>query len=58
MVAYSSISHMGYVLLGMAAIVSTSAAGAQAGMNGAVMQMFNHGVITAMLLSFSWNAGT
>lgn len=49
MVAYSSISHMGYVLLGMAAIVSTSAAGAQAGMNGAVMQMFNHGVITAML---------
>ena len=49
MVAYSSISHMGYVLLGMAAIVSTSQAGAQAGLNGAVMQMFNHGTITAML---------
>ena len=49
MVAYSSVSHMGYVLLGMAAIVSSSPAGAQAGMNGAVMQMFNHGVITAML---------
>jgi len=49
MVAYSSISHMGYVLLGMAAVASTSPAGTQAGMNGAVMQMFNHGVITAML---------
>jgi len=49
MVAYSSVSHMGYVLLGMAAVVSTSEAGAQAGLNGAVMQMFNHGTITAML---------
>ncbi len=49
MVAYSSVSHMGYVLLGMAAVVSTSAAGSQAGINGAVMQMFNHGTITAML---------
>jgi len=49
MVAYSSISHMGYVLLGMAAVVSIDPAGNQAGMNGAVMQMFNHGVITAML---------
>ncbi|MDP6570169.1 MAG: NADH-quinone oxidoreductase subunit M, partial [Candidatus Marinimicrobia bacterium] len=49
MVAYSSVSHMGYVLLGMAAAISESSAGAQAGMNGAVMQMFNHGTITAML---------
>ena len=49
MVAYSSVSHMGYVLLGMAAVISDSEAGAQAGMNGALMQMFNHGTITAML---------
>jgi len=49
MVAYSSVSHMGYVLLGMAAVASTSQPGAEAGMNGAVMQMFNHGTITAML---------
>ncbi len=42
MVAYSSINHMGYVLLGMAAMTA-------AGMNGAVFQMFNHGTITAML---------
>tara|TARA_Y100001970_G_scaffold23342_1_gene27379 strand:+ start:1953 stop:3542 length:1590 start_codon:yes stop_codon:yes gene_type:complete len=49
MVAYSSISHMGYCMLGMAAIIGDSEAGRIAGMNGAVMQMFNHGTITAML---------
>lgn len=55
MVAYSSINHMGYVMLGMAAVVAAGAkydgnfAAAQAGMNGAVLQMFNHGTITAML---------
>ena len=49
MVAYSSVSHMGYVLLGMSAVVAENPAGAQAGLNGAVMQMFNHGTITAML---------
>jgi len=42
MVAYSSISHMGYVLLGLAAANTE-------GMTGALYQMFNHGTITAML---------
>ncbi len=42
LVAYSSISHMGYVMLGMASFTP-------AGINGAVLQMFNHGTITAML---------
>ncbi|MGK9370124.1 complex I subunit 4 family protein [Melioribacter sp. Ez-97] len=42
LIAYSSISHMGYVLLGMASLTST-------GINGAILQMFNHGTITAML---------
>jgi len=42
LIAYSSISHMGYVLLGMASLSST-------GFNGAIFQMFNHGTITAML---------
>ena len=42
LVAYSSVSHMGYVLLGMAAMN-------EAGLNGAVLQMFNHGTITAMM---------
>ncbi|MCX7985170.1 MAG: NADH-quinone oxidoreductase subunit M [Bacteroidetes bacterium] len=42
LIAYSSISHMGIVLLGMCALNSQ-------GMVGAVLQMFNHGTITAML---------
>ena len=42
---------MGYVLLGMSGIVGGEAVGAEAGMNGAVMQMFNHGTITAMLFT-------
>ncbi len=42
LVAYSSVSHMGYVLLGMSAMN-------EAGINGAVFQMFNHGTITAMM---------
>ena len=42
LVAYSSISHMGFVMLGMASFTDE-------GLNGAVLQMFNHGVVTAML---------
>ena len=42
LIAYSSISHMGVVLLGMSAMNTQ-------GMVGAVFQMFNHGTITAML---------
>ncbi len=42
LVAYSSVSHMGYVLLGMASFTT-------GGMTGAVLQMFNHGTSTAML---------
>lgn len=42
LVAYSSVSHMGYVLLGMSSMT-------EAGINGAVFQMFNHGTITAMM---------
>ncbi len=42
LIAYSSVSHMGIVLLGLAALNTQ-------GMTGAVFQMFNHGTITAML---------
>ena len=42
LVAYSSVSHMGYVIVGMASFTT-------AGVNGAVLQMFNHGTSTAML---------
>jgi NADH-quinone oxidoreductase subunit M len=42
LIAYSSVSHMGYVLLGLASMNTI-------GFSGAVFQMFNHGTITAML---------
>lgn len=42
LIAYSSISHMGYVILGIASNTTI-------GMNGAILQMFNHGTITAVL---------
>ncbi|MCS7019511.1 MAG: NADH-quinone oxidoreductase subunit M [Cytophagales bacterium] len=44
MVAYSSVSHMGYVMLGLAACNAE-------GVNGAVMQMFSHGLLSAMLFA-------
>ena len=55
LVAYSSVNHMGYALIGMAAVIAASEANglnlkaAQAGLGGAVFQMFNHGTISAML---------
>lgn len=42
MIAYSSVSHMGFVLLGIGSLTSE-------GVNGAVYQMFSHGVLSAML---------
>ena len=42
LVAYSSIGHMGFVLIGLAARN-------ESGLTGAILQMFNHGVISAML---------
>lgn len=42
MVAYSSVSHMGFVLLGVATWTSI-------GFSGAIFQMFAHGLITAVL---------
>ncbi|HTX90814.1 MAG TPA: NADH-quinone oxidoreductase subunit M [Anaerolineales bacterium] len=48
LVAYSSVNHMGFVLLGIAA--AARAAGTLDGtiaMNGAILQMFNHGLSAA-----------
>ena len=42
MVAFSSISHMGFVLVGLSAMTS-------AGFSGAMLQMFTHGLISAAL---------
>jgi NADH-quinone oxidoreductase subunit M len=54
LIAYSSVSHMGYFMLGLAAAAAAwgrsglSDAAAMAS-NGASMQMFNHGIITGGL---------
>ncbi len=55
LIAYSSVSHMGYFMLGLAAAVAfTGAAGDVAesrviALNGAILQMVNHGLITGGL---------
>jgi NADH-quinone oxidoreductase subunit M len=42
LIAYSSISHMGFVLLGIASMTVE-------GLNGAIYQMFSHGILSTML---------
>lgn len=42
MVAYSSVGHMGFVMLGFASLN-------EAGINGAILAMFNHGIITGAM---------
>jgi len=46
MIAYSSVSHMGYVLLGIFAL-------SQVSLVGATMQMFSHGIITGLLFAMA-----
>jgi len=45
-IGYSSVSHMGFVLLGLAAANAL-------GVSGAVLQMFSHGVIGALLFAIA-----
>ncbi|MEW5940477.1 MAG: NADH-quinone oxidoreductase subunit M, partial [Chloroflexota bacterium] len=48
LVAYSSVNHMGFVLLGIAAAAKASGTlDATIALNGAVLQMFNHGLSAA-----------
>jgi NADH-quinone oxidoreductase subunit M len=54
LIAYSSVSHMGYFMLGVAAAAAAwgqedLADAAAMASNGAAMQMFNHGIITGGL---------
>jgi NADH-quinone oxidoreductase subunit M len=43
-IAYSSVSHMGIVMLGLATLT-------EAGLNGAVFQMFAHGIMTGLFFA-------
>jgi NADH-quinone oxidoreductase subunit M len=51
LIAYSSVNHMGYVVLGVAiaAMAGAELTSKAIALNGAVLQMFNHGIITGGL---------
>ena len=49
LVAFSSISHMGYVLIGISSVAGVAGAVSPVGLTGASMQMFTHGTITGLL---------
>lgn len=42
LIAYSSVSHMGFVLIGIASLTTE-------GLNGALFQLFSHGILSSML---------
>jgi len=46
LIAYSSVSHMGFVLLGLASVTTE-------GISGAVYQLFSHGIISALLFALA-----
>ncbi|MDA1189552.1 MAG: NADH-quinone oxidoreductase subunit M, partial [Chloroflexi bacterium] len=49
LVAFSSISHMGFVLLGLASIAGVAGGANAVGITGAALQMFTHGTITGLM---------
>ena len=49
LIAFSSISHMGFVLLGISSVVGVAGTVSPVGLTGASLQMFTHGTITGLL---------
>ncbi|MDP6799237.1 MAG: NADH-quinone oxidoreductase subunit M [SAR202 cluster bacterium] len=49
LIAFSSISHMGFVLLGLSVVVGVNGEVSAVGLTGAALQMFTHGTITGLL---------
>ena len=49
LIAFSSISHMGYVLIGISSVAGVGGVVSPVGLTGAAMQMFTHGTITGLL---------
>ena len=49
LIAYSSVSHMGLVLVGLGSVAAVGGALTDAGLTGAAMQLFTHGTITGLL---------
>jgi NADH-quinone oxidoreductase subunit M len=55
MVAYLSVNHLGYCMLGLFAVTASSVSSAidtQAALSGVFMQIFNHGITAAALFYF------
>ncbi len=62
MIAYTSVNHMGYVLLGLGAagLVGAPAAARELATTGAVLQMVSHGLLTGalfLLTGYLWDRG-
>ena len=49
LIAYSSISHMGLVLIGVSSVGVTAEKLSAVGLSGAALQMFTHGTITGLM---------
>ena len=49
LIAFSSISHMGYVLVGISSVAGVAGSVSPTGLTGAAMQMFTHGTITGLM---------
>ena len=49
LIAYSSVSHMGLVLVGVSSVGASAATLSSVGLSGAALQMFTHGTITGLL---------
>jgi NADH-quinone oxidoreductase subunit M len=56
LIAYLSVNHLGYCMLGLFTVTTSSAVAAeidtQAGLSGVFMQIFNHGITAAALFFF------
>jgi NADH-quinone oxidoreductase subunit M len=49
MVAYTSVNHMGYLIFGVAIAAVTTTTSGMIALDGAVLQMISHGVVTGVL---------
>ena len=49
LIAFSSISHMGFVLIGLSSVVGIGGTVSSTGLTGAAFQMFTHGIITGLM---------
>ena len=48
LIAFSSVSHMGYIILGVASFGAFSESGETIGLGGTALQLFTHGTITGL----------